>query len=69
MTGANATPSGEQQTGNGSARHADVGGGAENQLRVDLLNSFYTAYKSDIDEDAVDEAIEFARNAAREDAQ
>ena len=63
-----ASPSGEEeQNEQGSTRHADVDGAAVDQLRVDLLNSFAGAYKADLPEDEIDDAIGYARDAARED--
>lgn len=56
-----------QQNEQGSTRHADVDGAAVDQLRVDLLNTFGSAYQADLPEDEIDDAINFARDAARED--
>jgi len=57
----------EEQNEQGSTRHADVDGEAVDQLRVDLLNTFKSAYQADLPEDEIDDALDFARNAARED--
>lgn len=66
--GGDALPKGEEeQDEHGSTRHADVDGEAADQLRIDLLNTFKSAYQADLSDDEIDEAIDFARDAARED--
>jgi len=53
----------------GSTRHRDVDGNPEKRLRIDLLNAFYSAYKSGVSEDDVEAAIEYARVTAKDDAE
>lgn len=60
-------PGDEQQEDQSSERHADVDSGAVDQLRVDLLNTFKLAYQADLPEDEIDDAVDYARDAARED--
>lgn len=51
----------------GSDRHVDVDSAKIDQLRIDLLNSFKSAYQADLTEEEIDDALDFARDAARED--
>lgn len=60
--------SSSDQDADGGYHDVREGRSAEEQLRIDLLNTFYRAFRQGVSEDEVDEMISEAKTAAKEDA-